>query len=60
MDVCVAEKPQTMKKSRKGTFQSRDDLEKTVFGMDSNNMMIFLTQVFMIVLHECFVAHISN
>jgi len=35
MDVCVAEKPQTMKKSKKGTFQSRDDLEKTVFGMDS-------------------------
>ena len=59
MDVCVAEKPQTMKKSRKGTFQSRDDLEKTVFGMDSNNMMIFLTQVFMIV-HECLVAQILN
>ena len=55
MDVCVAEKPQTMKKSRKGTFQSRDDLEKTVFGMDSHDD--FLTQVFMIV-HECLVAQI--
>jgi len=36
MDVCVAEKPLTMKKSKKGTFQSRDDLEKTVFAYESN------------------------
>jgi len=35
MDVCVAEKP-TMKKSKKGTFQSREDLEKTVFAYESN------------------------
>ena len=60
MDVCVAEKPQTMKKSKKGTFQSRDDLEKTVFGMDSQYDE-FLTQkkVFMTV-HECLVAQILN
>merc|ERR1719284_694900 len=36
MDVCVAEKPLTMKKSKKGTFQSRDDLEKNVFAYESN------------------------
>ena len=50
MDVCVAEKPQTMKKSKKGTFQSRDDLEKTVFGMDSQYDE-FLTQKKSI--HDC-------
>lgn len=53
MDVCVAEKPLTMKKSKKGTFQSRDDLEKTVFGMDSHK------KVFMNV-HECFLVQILN
>lgn len=36
MDVCVVEKSQTMKKSKKGTFQSRDDLEKTAFAYESN------------------------